>query len=61
MNQVLHKNIFLVFGTILLHLSSYESEATVYKWKDESGKTHFTDQSNRVPEEFRKENFNDKK
>ena len=57
MNQVLHKSICLVFGVILLHLSSYESEATVYKWKDRSGKIHFTDEPNRVPEEFRKEYF----
>jgi hypothetical protein len=60
MNQVLHKSILLVFGAILLHLSSYESEATVYKWKDGSGKIHFTDEPNRVPEEFRKEHFKKK-
>ena len=60
MNQVLHKSICLVFGVILLHLSSYESEATVYKWKDRSGKIHFTDEPNRVPEEFRKEHFKKK-
>jgi hypothetical protein len=60
MNQVLHKSIFLIFGAILLNLSSYESEATVYKWKDGSGKVHFTDESNRVPEEFRKEHFKKK-
>jgi hypothetical protein len=60
MNQVLHKIIFLVFGAILIHLSSYESEATVYKWKDGSGKIHFTDEPNRVPEEFRKEHFKQK-
>jgi hypothetical protein len=60
MNQVLHKIIFLVFGAILLHLSSYESEATVYKWKDGSGEIHFTDEPNHVPEEFRKEHFKKK-
>ena len=60
MNQVLHKSIFLIFGVILLYLPSYESEATVYKWKDESGKIHFTDEPNRVPEEFRKEHFKKK-
>ena len=60
MNQVLHKSIFLVFGAILIHLFSYESEATVYKWKDRSGKIHFTDEPNRVPEEFRKEHFKKK-
>ena len=60
MNQVLHKSIFLVFGAIFIHLSIYESEATVYKWKDGSGKIHFTDEPNRVPEEFRKEHFKKK-
>jgi hypothetical protein len=60
MNQVLHKSIFLFLWAILLHLSSYESEATVYKWKDESGKIHFTDEPNRVPEEYRKEHFKKK-
>jgi len=57
MNRVLHKIIFLIFGAILLHLSGDGSEAAVYKWKDETGKTHFTDDPNRVPEEFRKEHF----
>jgi hypothetical protein len=57
MNQVFHKNIFFIFGAILIHLSSFESEAIVYKWKDGLGKIHFTDEPNRVPEEFRKEHF----
>ena len=57
MNRVLHKIISLVFGAIILHLSGDGCEAAVYKWKDESGKTHFTDDLNRVPEEFRKEYF----
>ncbi len=56
MNRVLHK--IILFGAILLHLYSGESGAAVYKWKDESGKIHFTDDPNRVPEEFRKEYFN---
>ena len=60
MNQVLHKSIFLVFGAILIHLPIYESEATVYKWKDGSGKIHFTDEPNHVPEESRKEHFKKK-
>jgi hypothetical protein len=60
MIQVLHKSIFLVFGAIFINLSIYESEATVYKWKDGSGIIHFTDETNRVPEEFRKEHFKKK-
>ena len=57
MNRVLHKIIFLIFGAILLHLSGDGCEAAVYKWKDETGKIHFTDDPNRVPEVFRKEHF----
>jgi hypothetical protein len=57
MNRVLHTIIFLIFGVTLLHLSGDGSEAAVYKWKDETGKIHFTDDPNRVPEEFRKEYF----
>ena len=58
MNRVLHKNILLLFvGAILLHQSGDESEAAIYKWKDESGKTYFTDDPNRLPKVFRKEHF----
>ena len=47
MNRVLHKTILLlVVGAILLHQSGDESEAAIYKWKDESGKTYFTDNPN---------------
>ena len=47
MNRVLYKTILLlVFGAILLHQSGDESEATIYKWKDESGKTYFKDNPN---------------
>jgi hypothetical protein len=57
MNRVLRKIIFLVVGAIILHLSGDESKAAIYKWKDETGKIYFTDDLNRVPEEFRKEHF----
>jgi hypothetical protein len=57
MSRVLNKIIFLIFGAILLQLSSDGCEAAVYKWKDETGKVHFTDDPNRVPEAFRKEHF----
>ena len=44
---MLHKTILLlVVGAILLHLSGDESEAAIYKWKDESGKIHFTYEPN---------------
>jgi len=47
MNRVLYKTILLLFvGVILLHQSDDESEAAIYKWKDESGKIHFKDNPN---------------
>jgi hypothetical protein len=60
MNRVLHKIIFFVFVAILLHLSGDESEAAIYKWKDESWEIYFTDDLNRVPEEFREEYYKKK-
>lgn len=30
------------------------SEATLYKWKDDKGKTHFTDDSGKIPLQYRK-------
>jgi hypothetical protein len=60
MNRVFHKITFFIFAAVLLNLSGDGCEAAVYKWKDETGKTHFTDDLNRVPEEFREEYFNRK-
>jgi hypothetical protein len=57
MNRVFYKITFIIFAAILLNLSGDGCEAAVYKWKDETGKIHFTDDLNRVPEEFRKEYF----
>ena len=57
MNRVLHKTIFLILAAILLNLSGDGCEAAVYKWKDETGKIHFTDDLSRVPEKFREEHF----
>jgi len=60
MNRVFYKITFLIFAAFLLNLSGDGCEAAVYKWKDETGKIHFTDDLNRVPEEFREEYFNRK-
>jgi len=43
--------IFLVGGPVLF------ADAAIYKWKDENGKTHFTDDPTKVPEAFRKKPF----
>jgi len=53
MNRVLKNIIIPVVGVILWHLSGEASEAAVYKWKDENGKIHFTDDATRVPEKLR--------
>ena len=37
------KNIPMLFNVILLLLVTTHSHAEIYKWIDESGKTHFTD------------------
>lgn len=34
-----------------------DAEAVIYKWKDDNGKTHFTDNPTKVPEAFRKKPF----
>ena len=43
--------IFLVGGPVLF------ADAAIYKWKDENGKTYFTDDPTKVPEAFRKKPF----
>ena len=43
--------IFLVSGLVSF------VEAAIYKWKNENGKTHFTDDPTKVPEAFRKKPF----
>ena len=43
--------VFLVSGLVSF------AEAAIYKWKDENGKTHFTDDPTKVPEAFRKKPF----
>lgn len=34
-----------------------DADAAIYKWKDENGRTHFTDDPTKVPEEFRDKPF----
>lgn len=53
MNRVFKILIFLVVATNFLALLSGKLEAAIYKWKDERGKIHFTDDPNRVPEKYR--------
>ncbi|MBC8287853.1 MAG: DUF4124 domain-containing protein [Nitrospinae bacterium] len=46
-------SILIIFALIWV----VDADATIYKWKDEKGKTHFTDDPTRVPEAFRKKPF----
>lgn len=52
---MIQKIVFLVFAIYFLVFLEAGSEAAIYKWKDENGKIHFTDDPNRVPEEFRED------
>jgi len=55
MNRVFKILVFLVVATHFLGSLSGKLEAAIYKWKDEKGKIHFTDDPNRVPEKYRQE------
>ncbi len=54
MSPTIPKIILVFVGVIFLFPFNNTTEAAVYKWRDENGKIHFTDDPNRVPEEFRK-------
>ena len=45
----------IVFAIGLVWLVN--ADAAIYKWKDENGKTHFTDNPTKVPKAFRKKPF----
>jgi hypothetical protein len=47
--QTILKLVLLFFALIWV----VDADAVVYKWKDEKGKTHYTDDPTRVPEAFR--------
>ena len=49
-----------VFILFLLFLWASPAWGTVYKWKDENGSTHFTDNITKVPPEFRPHHTNKK-
>ncbi len=53
--QIILKLAMVFFAGGLLVISGVD--AAVYKWKDESGMTHFTDDPTKVPETFRDKPF----
>ncbi|MGV7221375.1 MAG: DUF4124 domain-containing protein [Nitrospinales bacterium] len=45
--------IILFFALIILLFIPDISDAGIYKWKDDSGKTHYTDSPNKIPAKYR--------
>ena len=41
-------------GVFLVLISAAPSHSKIYKWKDENGKTHFTDSPSKIPPQYRK-------
>ena len=49
------KKLFFTFSILLIFtLLDHPVDAKVYKWKDENGKTHFTDSLDKIPYKYRK-------
>ena len=42
------------FGVLIILLMASPSHSAIYKWKDENGKTHFTDSLSKIPPQYRK-------
>jgi clan AA aspartic protease (TIGR02281 family) len=41
-------------GVLVVLMLASPSHSAIYKWKDENGKTHFTDSLSKIPPQFRK-------
>jgi clan AA aspartic protease (TIGR02281 family) len=41
-------------GVLVVLMFASPSHSAIYKWKDENGKTHFTDSLSKIPPQFRK-------
>lgn len=44
---------FMMVGIFLLGLFSQPAFSAVYKWKDDQGRTHFTDDEGKIPAQYR--------
>jgi hypothetical protein len=51
--QTILKTVVLFFALLWV----VDADAAIYKWKDENGKTHFTDDPTNVPEAYRQKPF----
>ena len=45
---------FCVLGVLVVLMLASPSHSAIYKWKDENGKTHFTDNLSKIPPQYRK-------
>ncbi len=45
---------FICLNLLIAFLWVQASDARIYKWKDENGKTHFTDSVDKIPPQYRK-------
>jgi hypothetical protein len=45
---------FIIFSIYCLSVTVESAQAKIYKWKDDKGTTHFTDNENNIPPKFRK-------
>ncbi len=46
--------IFCCVGVLVVLIFAVPSHSTIFTWKDENGKTHFTDDASKIPAEYRK-------
>ena len=46
--------LFCTLGVLVVLMLASPSHSAIYKWKDESGKTHFTDSLSKIPPQYRK-------
>ena len=52
----LNKKLFALVVFLLLALVVFPVQAKIFKWKDENGKTHFTDNPAKIPAKYREGN-----
>ena len=46
--------LFYALGVLVVLMLASPSHSAIYKWKDENGKTHFTDSLSKIPPKYRK-------
>jgi hypothetical protein len=46
-------HLYLFFAVVFLFCTVSSASAVIYKWTDESGVTHFTDDQKKIPDKYR--------